>query len=523
MLDTPGVYVQEIPSGSAPIAGVATSNTAFIGILPRGPVGAATRITSWGEYERVFGGLNAGYETSYALRNYYLNGGSIAFVVRVADGATAASVALPPGSGGITLGALSPGAWGNSLRVGIAHAAGTGVTGFDLLVREYRGADMIREEAYVGLSVTASHPRYVTRVLAAESRLVAVTAHTGGNLPDALQVSGSDIATIDGLRPLGAAALTALTGGADGTLPGDNDTFAALTGTAYPAAINALDAIVPDVFNLMCLPDLSVLGHSRRAAAAAVYQAANTCCERNFAFLVVDSLTGTTRANMAEWTAALGGAVRRNAALYYPLLSGPDPLNAVQNRVMAASGAVAGIFARTDAARGVWKAPAGTAAGVSGGRPVEVMTDPQQGPLNVQGVNVIRTFPVYNTVVWGARTLDGPDALASEWKYIPVRRLALHIENSLLRGLQWVVFEPNDEPLWASVRLNVTGFMSQLHRQGAFQGASARDAFLVKCDSETTTQADINLGILNILVGFAPVRPAEFVILRIQQRLQTNA
>ena len=151
------------------------------------------------------------------------------------------------------------------------------------------------------------------------------------------------------------------------------------------------------------------------------------------------------------------------------------------------------------------------------------MTDPQQGPLNVQGINAIRTFPVYNTVIWGTRTLDGADALASEWKYIPVRRLALHIENSLLRGLQWVVFEPNDEPLWASVRLNVTGFMSQLHRQGAFQGAAARDAFLVKCDSETTTQADINLGILNILVGFAPVRPAEFVVLRIQQRLQTNS
>ena len=118
--------------------------------------------------------------------------------------------------------------------------------------------------------------------------------------------------------------------------------------------------------------------------------------------------------------------------------------------------------------------------------------------------------------------LDGADALASEWRYIPVRRLALHIENSLLRGLQWVVFEPNDEPLWASVRLNVTAFMSQLHRQGAFQGAAARDAYLVKCDAETTTQADINLGILNILVGFAPVRPAEFVMLRIQQRMQNS-
>ena len=155
-----------------------------------------------------------------------------------------------------------------------------------------------------------------------------------------------------------------------------------------------------------------------------------------------------------------------------------------------------------------------------GGRPGEAMTDRQQGPLNVAAVNCLRTFPIYGSVVWGARTLDGADARASEWKYVPVRRLALYIEASLRRGLQWVVFEPNDEPLWANIRLNVGSFMTQLHRQGAFQGASARDAFLVKCDSETTTQADINLGIVNILVGFAPVRPAEFVVLRMQQ--QTN-
>ena len=183
----------------------------------------------------------------------------------------------------------------------------------------------------------------------------------------------------------------------------------------------------------------------------------------------------------------------------------------------------AGLYARTDATRGVWKAPAGTEARIVGGNPVDVMTDRQQGPLNTSGVNAIRTFPVYNSVIWGARTLDGADARASEWKYVPVRRLALYIEASLQRGLQWVVFEPNDEPLWSSVRLNVGAFMNQLHRQGAFQGASARDAYLVKCDSETTTQADINLGILNVYVGFAPVRPAEFVVIRIQQRFANAA
>lgn len=521
MLDTPGVYVQEIPSGSAPIAGVATSNTAFIGVLARGPVGRATRVTSWGEFERIFGGLNIGCETSYALRNYYLNGGGIAFVTRVNNSATAAAVTLPPNNGGIALAASSPGGWGNSLRIGIARAAGAGVTAFDLLIREYRGNDVIREESYVGLSITATHPRYVTRVLAAESQLVTVTAHTGGNMPNPTQVGGADTVTMEALRQLGAAALAAMAGGGDGTLPGDTDAWQNIAVNALGAGIDSLDAIVPDVFNLMCLPDVSVMGQARSAVAAQIYQRANTYCERNFAFLIVDPLADTTRANIGAWVGALSG-LRRNAAIYYPKLNAPDPLNASVMRNFAPSGAVAGIFARTDAARGVWKAPAGTAATVSGGRPLDIMTDPQQGPLNVQGINVIRTFPVYNTVVWGARTMEGADALASEWKYIPVRRLALHIENSLLRGLQWVVFEPNDEPLWASVRLNITGFMSQLHRLGAFQGASARDAFMVKCDGETTTQADINLGILNIYVGFAPVRPAEFVMLRIQQRLQTT-
>lgn len=521
MLDTPGVYVQEIPSGSAPIAGVASSNTAFIGVFGRGPVGRATRITSWGEFERVFGGLHAGCESSYALRNYFLNGGNIAFVVRVNNGATAATALVPPGGGGMVVTAASPGHWADSLRIGIARDAANTATEFSLLIREYRGTEVIREESFSGLSAVATHPRYVRRVLAAESQLLTVTTHTSGNMPDATQVGGNGVLTLEALRQLGPAALTPLNGGNDGTLPGDTDAWQALAGTALGAGINTMAMIVPDVFNLMCLPDVSVMGQARADAAAAIYQQANTFCERNFAFLIVDPLADTNRNNINAWVGALGG-LRRNAAIYYPRLVAPDPLNTAVMRNFAPSGAVAGIFARTDGARGVWKAPAGTAATVSGGRPVDVMTDPQQGPLNVAGINVIRTFPVYNTVVWGARTMEGADALASEWKYIPVRRLALHIENSLQRGLQWVVFEPNDEPLWASIRLNVTGFMSQLHRQGAFQGASARDAFLVKCDRETTTQADINLGILNIYVGFAPVRPAEFVMLRIQQRLQTT-
>jgi uncharacterized protein len=185
---------------------------------------------------------------------------------------------------------------------------------------------------------------------------------------------------------------------------------------------------------------------------------------------------------------------------------------------MPPAGAVAGVYARTDVARGVWKAPAGIDASLNGVPELSLaMTDPENGRLNPLGVNCLRSFPIVGRVVWGARTLRGADALASEWKYVPVRRLALFIEESLFRGTKWVVFEPNDEPLWAQIRLNVGAFMQNLFRQGAFQGSSPKDAYFVKCDKDTTTQNDINLGIVNILVGFAPLKPAEFVIIKLQQ------
>ena len=179
---------------------------------------------------------------------------------------------------------------------------------------------------------------------------------------------------------------------------------------------------------------------------------------------------------------------------------------------------MAGVFARTDAQRGVWKAPAGLDAALNGTLgPAIPLTDGENGELNPLGVNCLRTMPAAGTVVWGARTLQGNDRLASEWKYIPVRRTALFIEESLYRGTQWVVFEPNDEPLWSQIRLNIGSFMHSMFRQGAFQGTTPKDAYFVKCDKETTTQDDVNKGIVNIVVGFAPLKPAEFVIIKLQQ------
>jgi phage tail sheath protein FI len=207
-----------------------------------------------------------------------------------------------------------------------------------------------------------------------------------------------------------------------------------------------------------------------------------------------------------------------HAAVYYPWIYIADPLRNGAPRLVAPSGTVAGVYARTDAERGVWKAPAGTDAALGGVQGTSyTLTDGENGSLNPLGVNCLRTFPVYGPIVWGARTLRGADQMVSEYKYVPVRRLALFLEESLFRGTQWVVFEPNDEPLWAQIRLNLGAIMNSLFRQGAFQGRTPRDAYLVKCVRETTTQDDVNRGVVNILVAFAPLKPAEFVVIRIQQ------
>jgi phage tail sheath protein FI len=250
---------------------------------------------------------------------------------------------------------------------------------------------------------------------------------------------------------------------------------------------------------------------------AGIIPSAVALCEQRRAFYIVDAPSGSsTLADIGNW--ANGASTSRNAATYFPAVRIVDPLDGLRPKSMAPSGTLAGVYARTDATRGVWKAPAGTDATLNGVLDLAIpVNDLENGQLNPRGVNVLRSFPAYGRVSWGARTMKGSDAQADEYKYIPIRRLALFLEESLYRGTQWVVFEPNDEPLWAQIRLNIGAFMNGLFRQGAFQGTTPSEAFFVKCDSETTTQADRNLGIVNIIVGFAPLKPAEFVILTIQQ------
>ncbi|SFS96599.1 phage tail sheath family protein [Saccharopolyspora flava] len=302
-----------------------------------------------------------------------------------------------------------------------------------------------------------------------------------------------------------------LEGGEDGDPPGPRDLI------GDPAAKTGIQALrdVDDV-NLLALPELA--DHESTEDVLAVISAADRLCRERRIFQLVDAPSSWGGVEAARAGISAFDPVRSDhAGLYFPHLQLPDPLTG-RIRAFPPCGAVAGVIARTDTERGVWKAPAGTEAKVVGVRSLSVpLSDRENGLLNPLGVNCLRAFPVVGPLVWGARTLAGSDSADSEWKYLPVRRLALHVEESLRRGLQWAVFEPNDDQLWQQIRLNAAGFLHDLFRRGAFQGGTPREAYFVKCDSDTTSEADIARGVVNVVVGIAPVKPAEFVVVTIQQ------
>ena len=596
----PGVYIEEIPSGVRTIVGVATSITAFVGRAARGPVDRAVTINNFGDFERIFGGLWADSSLGFAVRDFYLNGGSQAVIVRlfnptfaseaerssaaaaaktVADATTgsdiaaakkgandaaaaiqnnnaktdiekkaakavsdavdaahgaagatvddlkkaakdAAALAAPItkaqlSANGLGLEAAYEGTWGNYLRARVDHDVSESVAKvfnlnktdlFNITVRDTKtGAT----EQFRNLTVKDG-PRRADKVLENESRLVRVIIPLPAAIPTAhgSPATGKDFFEDD----------TASTKVPDDKKAADGlflvkDSF---TGSGKAAAKKGLFALEQtDLFNLLCIPPYLNDGNIHKE----LIDEAIPYCEKRRAMLLIDP--PTTWIDKDAATAKIGtdvGSPHKNAAIFFPRLRQSNPLRENQMEDFVPCGAAAGIFARTDTTRGVWKAPAGLDATLIGVPQLSVpLTDAENGELNPLGINCLRVMPPAGRIVWGSRTRVGDDRLASEWKYIPVRRTALFIEESLYRGTQWVVFEPNDEPLWAQIRLNVGAFMHNLFRQGAFQGRTPREAYLVKCDKETTTQNDINLGIVNIVVGFAPLKPAEFVIIKIQQ------
>jgi phage tail sheath protein FI len=648
----PGVYVEELPSSVRTVVGVGTSTTAFVGYTARGLDNRPARLFGFADYERAFGGLAADSLVSYAVSQYFLNGGTDAIVVRVPKSdATAASVLLQDtddntGVGTLRLTALSKGAWANDLLVDVDHDVPAGdPRAFNLTLTDLgTGA----AERYRGVTLDATQPNFVVAVVndeASGSRLVqasvpnnagdrphptgtisgpltgAVPNLTGKKLLVTVELSTTDTvpvtitihdaasdgphpsslagvcalierkvnlaipsthpgirvrcqpigdsvrlqAAVDfGLRPddvdapvrvtapanNSALALLAFDSASDPTtnvswyrLGVGRDTDAqviaasdeGLDGVQLPqtadligsaaafTGMHALDRV--DLFNLLCIPDATrtepgnPLAPDATVDTNAVLAAAYSLCERRRALLLVDPPADVRTLEAAvDWISAGLTVKGPNAAAYFPRTRVADPLDDFRLRPLPPSGGLAGRLARIDSQRGVWKAAAGTEAALRNVAQLEYrLNDAENGVLNPLGLNCLRTKPVYGTIAWGARTLDGADALASQWKYLPVRRLALMIEESLFRGTQWAVFEPNDETLWGQLRLNVQSFMQGLFRQGAFQGTKPADAYLVKCDAQTTTQDDVDRGIVNILVGFAPLKPAEFVIIRIQQ------
>jgi uncharacterized protein len=487
---------------SPPINGVATSIAAFIGSALRGPANMPGSVNSFADFERLYGGLWAQSTLGYAVQQFFLNGGSQALIVRVHNSASVAKATVP--TGGIALIAASEGAWGNGLHTRV-EASDPASKSFDLSVKDLATGII---ERFQKLSIDPHAPRFVAAILGQESQFVRFDGITPTSVPpaSAAPAAGGDAFTDP--------TATRFAGGGDGV---------DVTDAQIPGGLRMLDQA--ELFNLLCIPPLKRHGGD---VGKQSWDAAIAYAKSRRAFVIVDPAERwATVHNVLDTATGVASVVTRsdNAAIYFPRILVGDPLNNGQLDSFAPGGAIAGIFAETDMTTGVWKAPAGINAAMRGASGLSLagsvspgtLTDADSGLLNPAAINSLRTFPTYGTVVWGARTLAGADAQASDWKYIQVRRLAYYIEESVVRGIKWATFEPNNQTLWAQVELSVNAFMQTLFRQGAFQGATPQQAYFVKCDNTTTTPADMENGIVNIVIGFAAMRPAEFVMLYIQQ------
>jgi len=447
------------------------------------------------------------------VHHFFQNGGRDALVVRVHHQAVAATVALP---GGLTLVAASEGAWGSRLRVRVDHDTRPFAPGeapdslFNLTIAD---GDTGVVERFDNLSIDPAHPDSVARVLERDSSLVRV-ASSGAPMPARPPAHAAPPPGVDALADP-ASSTPFDSDGADGVAITD----AQLSDAVLEPARQGLWALEhADLFNLLCLPPLA----PDTDVAPATWTTAIAYARRRRAMVIVDAPAAWVTPDDARAGVATFLPRDANAALYFPRVRMPDALDGGRARPFASCGVVAGVVARIDAERGVWKAPAGLDAAMAGVSGLTVaLTESEHAELNRLAVNGLRAFG-HGPVVWGSRTLAGADGLAVEWRYVPVRRMALFIEESLVRGTRWTVFEPNGPPLWSRLGQSVERFMHGLFVQGAFQGAVPRQAYYVKCGADTTTRDDLEAGVVDVEVGFAPLKPAEFVVLTIRQRAQPS-
>lgn len=639
----PGVYVEEVSSGVHPIQAASTSTAAFIGVAEKGDINKAVKVYNFTEYQNLYGGfLNGKAYLSHAVFQFFNNGGTQCYVIRVGKNTIAAAITLndrgTSAQESLTVSAISTGVWGNSLALLVTDGTNDPDNEFNLSV--FWEGSTTPLESFKDLSMNPDSPNFV-ETAASSSKYISIKVNQsntnyqkgsscGSAAPLSLEGTGRSLIRInvnnDGYQEvdladavgggagqvsnLGSAANIAtaiayvvkaltklrqstdqaafnsftcvvnsdgkllLTSGKEGSasavvaapastasedasgllklgklnggqellgtakmrpcknpsgtppdnylLVGDNaapttevksvtagsDGDSITNHTPYTQAFTLLDKI--DDVSLIAVPGIG--------AADVVGEGMNYCANRSLSdcFFIGDMALSDDTVDEAKTFMAAITPKNSYGAVYLPWLKMNDPTGkSAEPIIVPPSGYVAGLFAKTDAQRGVWKAPAGTAVALGGAMGVAAnFTDVQQGNLNPLNINVIRQFAGSGIVLWGARTVSSD----TEWNYVPVRRIGIFLRVSIYRGIQWAVFEPNDEELWSQLRLNIGSFMMTLYRQGAFQGSMPSQAFFVKCDKETTTQDDINLGIVNVLVGFAPLKPAEFVIVKISQK-----
>jgi Bacteriophage tail sheath protein len=640
----PGVYVEEVPSGVRPIAAASTSIAAFIGVAERGPVGEAVKIFNFTEYQNRYGGFIPNSFLSHAVYQFFNNGGTQCYIVRVAgtNAATASIVlrdrAAANQQASLTISASSPGVWGNQLAIVIANGTNDPLNEFNLSV--FQQDELIPLERFDNLSLVPGASNFVPTATAS-SRYIRVTTNTantnaqagtsrGAAAPPALTgtrtrlriningdgfqeidlsaavptpapdlTSAANIATaiqarVRALTKLRASTdqnafanflcevnngvllltsgvasaaasvkvapaanssqdaagllrLGLLNGGVETVgaavlrpqnnpprTPPDNYYFvgdnsaptaevASVVAGSEGSAITTDQPYIDAFAKLDDKDDVSLIAVPGIGSATLVGAGMNYCANRSLSDCFFIGDLGQTDDTVDEAKNFRNAITLKNSygAIYTPWVRMLDPTSRSATPILVPpSGFVAGLYAKTDGQRGVWKAPAGTSVALGGSVGLAVnLTDAQQGNLNPLNINVIRQFAGSGIVLWGARTVTSDPA----WNYIPVRRMAIFLRVSIYRGIQWAVFEPNDEDLWSSLRLSIGSFMMNLFRQDAFQGATPAQAFFVKCDNETTTQGDIDAGIVNVLVGFAPLKPAEFVIVKISQKVGQTA
>jgi len=632
----PGVYIEEIPSGSRPIEGASTSVAAFIGEPPRGPVNQAVLIHSWSDYTDAFGNISSASDAmGFAVQAFYLNGGNDAYIARISKATTSTLKIVGTGASVgdvLEISASSPGAWGEDIYTKLT--AGDKPTEFSLALGHREDGVFKADEVFSKLNMIDTSADFALKRINGASSLITIdlidkavasadpNAYVNGSLTGTAFVNTDTIFTgttvisdnmeillnIDGLGPqtinLGLKVDLNLTNAnaADGAIVADaiktavtaigsqaayqnfdcvyngDRKFVLISGTQSPSSsVLIYDADAASKLKLLGSGAVSVHGTAEVMPVATVEvegkelsggtdsPASSTDYESFFSatlrkvrdasilvlpgkaydslgksfvdkalahcesmknrMLIVDPPANTVF-DQAATVEAIGLPTSTYSVLYYPWVSVSNPFynadknpTAVKTVVIAPSSFAAGMWAKTDGRRGVWKAPAGLETSLLGVAELQdIIEDGEQDQLNPLGVNCLRKMPGAGPVLWGARTLA--TKTAPEWRYVPVRRTALMIEQSIYDGIQWAVFEPNKHTLWSSLRANIGSFMNGLFRAGAFQGGKSSDAYFVRCGlGDTMTQGDIDRGQVIVIVGFAPVKPAEFVIVRIQQKV----